>query len=48
MVSLLKRGPGRGAMDVFKDELLIEKYARDYFLKIKIFKPSESMALNYD
>ena len=39
---------GRGAMDVFKDELVAEQYARDYFQDKNLQKPSEAMALNYE
>ena len=42
------KGDGRGAMDVFKDELVAEKYARDYFQDKNLQKPSEAMALNYE
>ena len=42
------KGDGRGAMDVFKDELVAEKYARDYFQNKNLQKPSEAMALNYE
>tara|TARA_B100000424_G_scaffold36978_1_gene25046 strand:- start:335 stop:1246 length:912 start_codon:yes stop_codon:yes gene_type:complete len=42
------KGDGKGAMDVFKDELTAEKYARDYFQNKNLQKPSEAMALNYE
>ena len=42
------KGDGRGIMDVFKDELVAEKYARDYFQNKNLQKPSEAMALNYE
>jgi len=42
------KGDGKGAMDLFKDELVAEQYARDYFQDKNLQKPSEAMALNYE